>query len=271
MDDGRPGAALAGLLLAAALVCWPTAPPTGPAAGRRSRGRRRPRVSPGRAVAVLMAAVGVPVAVLLAGPAGAPAALMLGGTGYLLGRRLVAERRRRRALPQVLRGLRALTRELRAGADPLAAVDGAARAGHGAGADVLNGLLVSMRAGNGNGLPEAIADGEGPAGRVLDALCSGWALSRQHGVAFGRVVSGIADQLSDELVAEQERVAQLAGPRMSGYVMAGLPLMGLLLGAGMGVDPVQVLIGSDAGRLLLLVGVALMCAGLLWSARIVGR
>jgi tight adherence protein B len=58
---------------------------------------------------------------------------------------------------------------------------------------------------------------------------------------------------------------------MSGYVMAGLPLMGILLGAGMGVNPVGVLLGSTAGHLLLLVGVALMCAGLLWSARIVGR
>jgi tight adherence protein B len=90
-------------------------------------------------------------------------------------------------------------------------------------------------------------------------------------VAFGRVVSGIADELSDEVAGEQARAAQLAGPRMSGYVMAGLPLMGLLLGAGMGVNPVGVLLGSAAGHLLLVVGVALMCAGLLWSARIAGR
>uniref|UniRef100_UPI003B3BC391 type II secretion system F family protein n=1 Tax=Nakamurella sp. TaxID=1869182 RepID=UPI003B3BC391 len=246
------------------------APRTGPVGRRRRRRGVRPRGSPARLVVVLVAAVGVPAALVLAGPAAAPAAAMLGGTGYLLGRRLVAERRRRRALPEVLRGLRALTRELRAGADPVTAVDGAARAGHGAGAEVLGRLLVVMRAGSGAGPVDATAEG-GPAGRVLDALCSGWVLSREHGVAFGRVVSGIADQLSDEVAAEQERMSQLAGPRMSGYVMAGLPLMGLLLGAGMGVDPVQVLTGSEAGRLLLLVGVALMCGGLLWSARIVGR
>jgi tight adherence protein B len=53
--------------------------------------------------------------------------------------------------------------------------------------------------------------------------------------------------------------------------MAALPLMGILLGAGMGVNPVAVLLGSPLGNLLLVVGVALMCAGLLWSARIVGR
>lgn len=267
----RPAAALAGLVLAAALLCWPAAPRTGPVGGRGRRGLVPPRRAPGRVLVVLIAAGGVPVAVLLAGPAGALAAIMLGGTGYLLGRRLMAERRRRRALPEVLRGLRALNRELRAGADPLTAVTGAARAGPGAGAEVLGRLLVVMRAGTATEPASASAAADGPAGQVFDALCCGWVLSRRHGVAFGRVVSGIADHLSDEVAAEQERAAQLAGPRMSGYVMAGLPLMGVLLGAGMGVDPVQVLIGSDAGRLLLMVGVALMCAGLLWSARIVGR
>lgn len=267
--DGRWGVALAGLLLAAAVLSWPAAPRTGRSGDRWRRGRVRPPVSPGPTVVVLVALTGVPTAVLLAGPAGALAAIMLGGTGYRLGRRLVAERRRRRALPEVLRGLRALNRELRAGADPVTAVDGAARAGHGAAADVLGRLLVVMR--TGSGPADAPAGDAGAAPRVLDALCCGWVLSRRHGVAFGRVVAGIADQLADEVAAEQERVAHLAGPRMSGYVLAALPLMGLVLGAGMGVDPVQVLIGSDAGRLLLVVGVALMCAGLLWSARIVGR
>jgi tight adherence protein B len=58
---------------------------------------------------------------------------------------------------------------------------------------------------------------------------------------------------------------------MSGYVMAVLPLMGLALGVGMGADPVGVLLGTPVGNILLLVGVALTCAGLLWSARIVNR
>lgn len=266
---GRPGAALAGSVLAVAVLCWPTAPRMGSARRPWRRRAARPQVSPVRILVGLIAVAGVTAAGALAGLAGMLAAIMLGCTAYLLGRRLLAERRRRRALPDVLRGLRALNRELRAGADPVTAVAGAARAGRGAGADVLGRLLVLMRAGTGS--EPAMPDQDGPEGRVLDALCCGWVLSVRHGVAFGRVVSGIADQLSDEVGAEQERVAQLAGPRMSGYVMAGLPLMGLVLGAGMGVDPVQVLIGSAAGQLLLMVGVALLCAGLLWSARIVGR
>jgi tight adherence protein B len=58
---------------------------------------------------------------------------------------------------------------------------------------------------------------------------------------------------------------------MSGYVMAMLPLLGLALGAGMGADPIRVLLSSTIGSILLLVGVALTCGGLLWSERIVRR
>jgi tight adherence protein B len=47
--------------------------------------------------------------------------------------------------------------------------------------------------------------------------------------------------------------------------------LGLALGIGMGADPVQVLVGSPIGAVLLLVGVSLSCIGLLWSARIVRR
>lgn len=265
------GSALAGALLAAAALCWPSRPRPRPAARRRGGRPASPRASGRRGSAAVVGVVGVTAVVAagaLAGTAGILTATMLGATGLLLGRRLLAERRRRRALPDILRGLRTLNRELRAGADPLAAVDGAGRACRGAGALVLGRLVVLMRSRTDE---EPTGEGAEPEDRVLDVLRSGWLLSRRHGVAFGRVVSRIADELSDEIAAEQARAAQLAGPRLSGYVMAGLPVMGLLLGAGMGVNPVGVLLGSVAGHLLLMVGVALMCAGLLWSARIVGR
>ncbi len=263
-----PGRAAAAVLLAAAVLCWPASPRRWPT-GRPRRGRSTVlRGSSYRVLFALAGAVTVAAAAALAGVAGLLTVLMLVATGTLLGRRLLVERRRRRALPDVLRGLRTLNRELRAGADPLSAAAGARRACRGAGEQVLGRLVVLMQSGSGGDPDDGAAE---PEDRVLDVLRSGWLLSRRHGVAFGRVVSGIADELSDEIAAEQARSAQLAGPRLSGYVMAGLPLMGLLLGAGMGANPAKVLLDSAAGHLLLTIGVALMCAGLLWSARIAGR
>ena len=116
-------------------------------------------------VGALAGAAVLVTAAALAGPAGVLTATMLTATGILLGRRLLAERRRRRALPDILRGLRTLNRELRAGADPLTAVGGAGRAGRGAGARVLARLMVLMQSGA-DGDP--VDGGAEPEDRVLD-------------------------------------------------------------------------------------------------------
>jgi len=45
-------------------------------------------------------------------------------------------------------------------------------------------------------------------------------------------------------------------------------LLGIALGQAVGAAPVQLLLGSTAGGLLLVVGTALVCAGLAWSGAI---
>ncbi len=267
------GAPAGCLVLAVALAAWPTpartAPP-GPTAGRpRWAWSARPSAVAGLITAGAAALGPMAAATVVAGPSGLLAAAMLASTVALLASRMLDRRRRRRGMPEILRGLRALGRELRSGADPLTAARGAAAAATGAGGLLLDSLVVLMRTVD-ESPARAARSPDDPAG-VLAFLSSGWLLSRRHGVAFGRVVTAVADELSDQLAADQTRTAQLAGPRMSGYVMAALPLMGVVLGAGMGVDPVAVLLGSPLGNLLLVIGVALLCAGLLWSARIVGR
>lgn len=119
--------------------------------------------------------------------------------------------------------------------------------------------------------PGLVGLGANPAGESLKRLGTGWMLSRRHGVAFTPLIDALAEEIAQVLISDARRAGEVAGPRMSGYVMAGLPVMGLLLGAGMGADPVGVLLGTSIGRVLLVVGVVLTCAGLLWSARIVAR
>jgi tight adherence protein B len=100
-------------------------------------------------------------------------------------------------------------------------------------------------------------------------LTAGWLLSSRYGVAFTPLIDGLATEFAEALAGDARRAGEVAGPRMSGYVMAALPVLGLLLGAGMGADPVGVLVGTTIGRVLMVVGVLLTSAGLLWSARIV--
>ena len=74
-------------------------------------------------------------------------------------------------------------------------------------------------------------------------------------------------------VAERQRFssrvnAGMAGARTTATMLAGLPVLGIGLGQLIGAEPMRFLLSGGPGGWLLVVGVALGCAGLLWSDRI---
>ena len=62
-----------------------------------------------------------------------------------------------------------------------------------------------------------------------------------------------------------------AGPRSSARLLAGLPLLGLAMGSGVGADPWAVLTTTGSGQALLVAGVLLEVAGIAWTGRLVRR
>jgi tight adherence protein B len=60
----------------------------------------------------------------------------------------------------------------------------------------------------------------------------------------------------------------MAGPRASATVLALLPCVGVALGEAMGAAPVNVLLSTPMGQLLLVVGCALVWAGMAWTAKL---
>jgi len=279
------------LMVAMAALCWPgpigRRPAPGGAAGHPTlwpaavlgrAGWSADDVDAGWSQRLLGPAVGLCIAVVafvLAGLAGLIAAVLVVGTSSFLIRQAVRERRRQAALADILAALRILGRELRAGADPGLAAANAVAVTRGEGALVLGTLVQLTRtedrsAGRDTtgGIGADVTAGSIPA-QAVARLHGGWLLTKRHGLAFSPLVTALAEDLKEQLAAGSERAGQVAGPRMSGYVMALLPLLGLALGAGMGADPIRVLVESAVGNVLLVVGVGLTCAGLLWSARIV--
>jgi tight adherence protein B len=289
------------LLVAAAALVWPTPLPSGLRSAGRHAGRSVGRRDSGRPATARVAAG---AAILLTGGAlsaqwGAAVALsgaILGATVWNLLRRLRSARGRRVALEHIVAALRMLGRELHAGADPTLAAQNTAAAATGEGAAVVSELVRAIGTGDrpsgtvsasSNRLPAGGAPLPGSdSGRAVTArysaslaprmlavsrLRSGWTLTQRYGIAFTPLIDALAAELAEQLVADSQRAGEVAGPRMSGYVMAVLPLLGLLLGAGMGADPVEVLFRTQLGNALLSVGTVLTCAGLLWSARIVAR
>jgi len=294
--DGRvviPGAG-ALLALALALLLWPARPhrmsQVGAGVGATVRGRalagrawwiarlsrraaaRRPverRGTPGHGragPALGLAGVVVALAVVISWPVALAAGVLAGTVRHLL-RRARRAAGARAALAAAAAALRALARDLQAGtppADAIRAVTGSAPPGVAA---VLAGLP------GGPTLPPAYpARGAAPSAELSDArsrLRMGWELSVAHGIPLAAVTSALADDLADRTLAVEGRVAQVAGPAVSGYVLSALPAAGPLLGAGMGADPLGVLLGSTVGGVLLVVGTVLCCAGLAWADRIV--
>lgn len=261
MGGGDSGARRARLLCAGGGVVATGPPPWERACveWRRLRGRLRAEgwsLVAGLAIAVLGASV-VP---LLLGAVGVPLLRRVRLTGE-------ARRGRERRGDAVIALCGALAGEVRAGRQPGEALLRAARDSGGLG-EAQSVVLAAARFGG--DVPGALTDAArqpGADGLVGLAACWRVAVDRGAGLAAG------LDRLEGALRAERDQRcdlrAQLAGSRSTAVMLAGLPVLGLLLGAGLGADPLRVLLHSGPGLGCLLVGGALEGVGLWWAMRIV--
>ena len=256
---------LSWLAVAAAVLAWPASQRSARlrtlvAGGRlvevgRVRVRPRPRIAlPTAPTALLIGLVagGVgwwtsdrPIAITVA-VITSIAAAVVGG----IIRASLADRSARMARDELHLMLGILCGELEAGAAPVDAVR-AARNAVPRFAPALDGLLTT---------------GEGPS---ISSLTVAWRIAEQTGAPLVEVL----DQVRADVAADRELhravSVTVAGPRSSAVLLAGLPVLGVGLGAAIGARPLSVLFGSAAGHVLLIVGVALDAAGVLWTQRLI--
>lgn len=166
--------------------------------------------------------------------------------------------------------------------------------------DGVDGVIgaVCARLRSGAGLQEAFEEQAGhcfaasrlTAGRILTVLDahagseSGAARHRAaHGIAWACAVAqevGCEPTKSLEAVAAEYargrntanlRRQALAMPRATVRVLLALPVLTLLLGEAMSARPLAFLLGSATGHAVLLAGLALQGAGVLWVRRVTQR
>ncbi|MGC0141433.1 MULTISPECIES: hypothetical protein [unclassified Pseudactinotalea] len=89
------------------------------------------------------------------------------------------------------------------------------------------------------------------------------------GAPLARVLQASADGVVEAGRARAARRTALAAPRATARLLGWLPLAGLVLGSAWGASPAQVLFDGGWGSACLVLGVLLMAAGHLWSARLV--
>ncbi|WP_369242679.1 type II secretion system F family protein [Streptomyces sp. R21] len=259
---GRESGMRRARLLLAGSAAVATGPPPGEwalAGWRRLRRRLRPEGWALVAGAVI-ALLGTSILPLLVGAAGVPLLRRVRRAGE-------ARRERERRGDAVIALCGALAGEVRAGRQPGEALLRAARDSGGLGEAQ---AVVLAAARFGGDVPSALTDAArqpGADGLVGLAACWRVAVDRGAGLAAG------LDRLEGALRAERDQRAdlraQLAGSRSTAVMLAGLPVLGLLLGTALGADPLHVLLHTGAGLGCLLVGGVLEGVGMWWALRIV--
>ncbi len=211
------------------------------------------------ALAVVVGSGASPVVGLLGG-----AALLLAGPVGLALARSGAERRRAAELPAALERVAS---ELRSGCTVVEAVDSLGRAPGPLQPDF---GTIGRATGRGAGLSDALAAWarRSPVEGAPEAA-GGLAVAARMGGAAAPALDGLAASLRDRLAAGAEARAQSSQARLSAWVVGGAPLAYLAFASVADPGSVSVLLGTGAGRVCLLGGLALEGAGAAWMRRIV--
>ncbi len=194
--------------------------------------------------------------------------MLLGGVAFGIGR-LVQRRRSARAAEQrseqVLAVCEGMASDLSAGQPPLLSLDRAA-------IEWPEFAPVAAAGRMGADVPTVMRElAARPGARQLRTLAATWQVANATGsglaLAIGQAAESIrADRRTARLVA-----AELSSAYATARMLAMLPFGVLLLGAGIGGDPVGFLTGSIPGLVCLAIGLALSFAGLHWLDRIADR
>lgn len=200
------------------------------------------------------------------GPPQAVAAALLTATVLHRVRAGRAARRRAAASVELAAAVEVLIAELRVGAHPAAACAIAAAEVGGSVHRVLAEAAARVRLG-GSGA-DGLRSGDPELNQELVRLAAAWRLAEERGVALAELLDAARRDLLGRIRFRCRTEAGLAGARATAAILAALPLLGLALGQAVGAAPVQLLLGTTGGGLLLVVGTALVCAGLGWAGRI---
>jgi tight adherence protein B len=254
----------------------------GPAIGRWVTGRLRAD-GRWREPGLLVLPLGIAAGLACGSPV--PVLGALAGAGPLVRalRRRRAEQGSERCRAAVAELSGALAAELRAGATPDQALLTVAAGGEddrpsGSGASG-DGLPVLPDGARSELLAAARYCGDVPAALRRLALSPGaegaagiaacWELSAERGAGLAAGLDRVAEGLRAERARYEAVRAELAGPRSTAALLAGLPVFGLALGTSLGAQPLRILLHTGAGLVCLGLGAGLEWAGLAWTARLV--
>lgn len=159
--------------------------------------------------------------------------------------------------------LEGLTGELRTGVDPRDALQSAAR-----GLPRMIGVAAVAASPSADPAVALRELAMAPGGAAAEHLAVVWEVARSTGCALAPSVERLHAARRAEQRLRHEVAAALAGPRATARLLSGLPVVGVVLGSGLGADPLGFLLGTGPGRAVLVAGLALVAIGVRWTAAI---
>lgn len=232
--------------------------------GRPSAGIRRvDRGLPLGAAGVL--AVALAAYLVLAHGASTVLVLLAAGVGaavvrHVRRRRLLAARTRR--ADAALAACDGLAADLQAGLPPVTALGAAAD-------DWPEFRPVADAAILGADVPAALrALATRPGAEPLRGVAAAWVVSHRSGAGLAASIALAARSVREDRATARVVETELASAQATARLLALLPVGVLLMGRGVGGDPVAFLVSSTGGLVCLVLGLALEWSGLLWLERI---
>lgn len=227
-----------------------------------------PRPGPRRAVPVALLVGGATASVALLDCVRLVLVLIVGAASWAVTREVRRARRRAsadRRADLVLGLCDGLASDLRAGQPPVSAVAAAVE-------DWPELAPVAAAARLGADVPQALRElARRPGAAQLRVVAAAWHVGHRSGAGLADSLAAAADQLRAERSTSRTVANELAAAQATARLLAALPLGVLLLGSGLGGDPVGFLLGTPPGLVCLGAGLSLEYAGLCWLARIGDR
>ena len=233
----------------------------------RARWPRRPDRSP-VPPALLLAGVAVMCLAATAAPGlGVPAAILAGvlAGGWRLVRRRRRERAARERADRVLESCELLAGELAAGQPPGAALSRAAAAW-----PPLQPVAESFALGGSVPARLRLLAAQ-PGADDLRLVAAAWELSHRTGDGLADALRRCAESLRETGAMRRLVEGELASARATARLVAGLPVLTLVLGSGAGGDPVTFLFAHPLGWACLAGGLLFGFLGLWWIESLGGH
>ena len=98
-----------------------------------------------------------------------------------------------------------------------------------------------------------------------------WQVCERNGASLSPVLTSFNNQIRTENELRQELSSSLSGVKLSAYVLAFLPVIGIILAYLLGVNSISWLTNSSFGKTSLLLALILEIIGVFWVRRLINQ